>query len=333
MEPVTHVLTSVALARTGLQKTTRLVLPIVVVAGLAPELDALSGLFGAWAYFHLNRTVTHSLPGAILLAVVVALVFQRIVAKHPTAPVRFRPAMIASLIGVGAHLLMDFTTNYGARFLWPFSGKCFALSLTEDVDLWLLFALVAGFLLPELFRLVTEEIGARPAERGRRRAAIFLLGLVVAYLGVRALLHAEAVGLLGSHMYHGNAPRAVGAIPLGVSPFRWHGVVATENTMEVLDVPVGPGSVFDPDRSRTFFKPETSEALEAAGETETMKAFLQFAKFPSASVMREGAGYRVVVQDLRFSDERRLGSSVVAVVELNNLGEVLDERFEFAAKD
>ena len=99
-----------------------------------------------------------------------------------------------------------------------------------------------------------------------------------------------------------------------------------------MEVPVGPGGVFDPDRSRTFFKPESSPALEAASETETMKAFLQFAKFPSATVMREGAGYRVVVQDLRFSDERRLGSSVVAVVELNNLAEVVDERFEFASK-
>ena len=332
MEPVTHVLTSVALARLGFQKTTRLALPIVVVAGLAPELDALSAVGGASAYFHLNRTVTHSLLGAVALAIVVALVFQRIGGKHPTAPVQFRPALVASLVGVGAHLLMDLTTSYGARLLWPFSGKWFAWSLAEEVDLWLLFALVAGFLLPELFRLVTEEIGARPAERGRCRAAIFLLGLVAVYLGTRALLHAQAEGLLNSHMYHGNAPRAVGAIPLGVSPLRWHGVVATENTMEVLEGPIGPGGIFDPDRSRTFFKPESSQALEAAGETETMKAFLQFAKFPSASVMREGAGYRVVVQDLRFTDERRLGSSVVAVVDLNNLAQVVDERFEFASK-
>jgi membrane-bound metal-dependent hydrolase YbcI (DUF457 family) len=332
VEPVTHVLTSVALARTGLQMTTRLALPIVVVAGLAPELDALSVVGGASAYFHMNRTVTHSLVGALALAAVVALVFQRIGGKHPTAPVRFRPAFILSLIGVGAHLLMDATTAYGARFLWPFTGQWFGLSLAEEVDLWLLFALVAGFLLPELFRLVTEEIGARPAERGRRRAAIVLLSLVVVYLGARALLHAEAVGLLNSHMYHGNTPRAVGAIPLGVSPLRWHGVVATEYTMEVLEVPVGPGSIFDPDRSRTFFKPESSPALEAARETQTVRAFLQFARFPSANVTREGAGYRVVIQDLRFADERRLGSSVVAVVDLNNLGEVAGEHFEFASR-
>jgi inner membrane protein len=326
------VLTSVALARAGLQKTTRLALPIVMVAGLAPELDTLSMLGGAGAYVHVNRTVTHSLLGAVVLAVVVALVFTRLGSKHPTAPVCFRPALVAALIGAGAHLLMDVTTSYGVRLLWPFSGKWFALDWADEVDLWLVFALVAGFLLPELFRLVTEEIGARPAERGRRRAAIFLLSLVAVYLGARAYLHSEATALLDSHMYHGNTPRAVGAFPLGVSPLRWHGVVATENTLEEVEVPFGPGAVFDPDRSRTYFKPESSPALEAAHQTEVVQAFLRFAQFPSASLVREGAGYRVVVQDLRFSDERRLGASVIVVVDLNNLGEVVGEHFEFASK-
>lgn len=236
-----------------------------------------------------------------------------------------------------AHLLLDCTTSYGVQALWPFGRKWVAWGLADEVDPWILIALVAGLLLPGLFRLVTEEIGARPAGRGRQRAAIIVLSLMVLYLGGRFLLHAQAAGILASRMYHGLSPRAVGAFPAGVSPLTWRGIVATENTYEEVGVPLGPGTFFDPDRGRTHFKPEPSPVFDAAQSTETVKRFAQFARFPAASVERLMEGYRVTVRDLRFPEgrpaESRLGRSVMAVVELNSAAQVTDERLQFIAEE
>jgi len=64
----------------------------------------------------LQQAIAHgAFPGAVALAIVVALVFQRIGGKHPTAPVQFRPALVASLVGVGAHLLVVDGTRLGPQ--------------------------------------------------------------------------------------------------------------------------------------------------------------------------------------------------------------------------
>lgn len=332
MEPITHALTSVALARAGLNKTTRLATTMLIVAGLASDVDALSLAGGAPAYLAYNRTVTHSLAGSAVLAALVAIGFWLAGRKHPTAPMRLKQALVVCGIGAAVHLLLDLTTSYGAQLLWPFHKKWFAWDLAGEVDPWILIILVAGLLLPGLSRLVTEEIGARPTRRNERPAVV-VLALLTLYFGGRWFLHEQALGLLNSHMYHGAVPSAVGALPSGVSPLRWHGVVVTENTLEEVEVPVGPGGYFDPDRSRTHFKPESSPAFEAARATATVRKFLEFARFPTASVERETDGYRVTVRDLRFAEERRAGRSVMVVVELDVQGRVVDEGFHFADED
>jgi inner membrane protein len=337
MEPITHTLTAVALSHAGLNKATRLATPMLLAASLAPELDALGAFAGAPAYFAANRAATHSVPVALALAAAVAVAFWFVGRKHATAPVRFLRALAVCAAGAMAHLLLDCTTSYGVQLLWPFGRKWVAWGLADEVDPWILIALVAGLLLPGLFRMVTEEIGARPAGRGRQRGAIIVLSLMVLYLGGRVVLHAQAAGILASRMYHGASPRASGAFPAGVTPLVWRGIVATENTFEEVEVPLGPGTFFDPDRGCTHFKPEPSPVFDAAQATETVKRFAQFARFPSARVERLMDGYRVTVRDLRFPDERpaerKFGRSVMAVVELNNAAQVTDERLQFVGEE
>ena len=314
MEPVTHVLTSLALSRAGLDRTTRLATPLLIAAGLAPDLDWASLALGPRVYLACHRAATHSLVGGAAVALVVAAGFYWIVRTYTNAPVRIGPALLLSFVGVGSHILLDLSNSYGTALLWPFGGKRYAGDLTDWLDVWILLILVAGLGLPWLFRLVSEEIGARPSRRVNP-GAITALVLVALYCGGRAVLHARALELLGSRMYHSAAPLLVGAFPTA-SPLDWRGVVDTRNTIETLDVSLSPDAYFDPDRSRTHFKPEPSPALDAARATRTAQLFLQQAQFPLGSVLARDEGYRVELRDLAGAETAGPRNAVL-VIELD----------------
>jgi len=329
VEPVTHALTSLAVGRAGFNKTTRLATPMLLVAGLAADLDWLSVASGARAFLHGHRTVTHSLVGTAMIAVVTAGAFWRLGRKHPAAPVRFTRALVVCAAGAGVHLLLDLTNSYGVKLLWPFREGWYAWDLFDAIDPWALILLLLGLLLPGLFRLVSEEIGARPRERGAQRGAIIALVLLALYGGGRWALHERALELLGSRIYHGRTPLAIGAFPAGASPLNWFGVVETDNTLEELEVSLAPGSTFDPDAARTHFKPEASPALDAARQSEVAQDFLKFARFPLASVEKTSEGYHVELRDLRFASPLPARRGLVAAVELNRQVQVIGEQLRF----
>lgn len=325
MEPVTHGLTSIALGRAGLNKVTRMATPMLLLAGFAPDVDWITYFLGAPAMFHYRRAITHSLAGAAAMAVLIAAIFWWFGRKHPTAPVRFGRALAVCAIGAGSHLLLDLPNRYGLRLYWPFRDTWVAWNIIETVDVWVLAALLLGLLLPGLFRLVSEEIGARPERRGPQRGAIVALALLAAYATGRFVLHERAVQVLSARLYHGETPLAVGAFPSPVSPFAWRGIVETENTIEEVDVRLGPGSYFDPDQGVTNYKPEPSPMLEAARQTRTFAQFVQFARFPLARVVRLREGYRVELRDLRFSYDSTRWGGLTAIVELDEEMHVLKE--------
>ncbi|HEX2716023.1 MAG TPA: metal-dependent hydrolase, partial [Candidatus Acidoferrales bacterium] len=183
MEPVTHALVSLALGRAGLEKTTRWATPMLIVAGLAADVDWLSVAAGPHAFLRAHRTATHSLGGAVAISLLIGGIFWWWGRRDSARPVRLLRALAVCGIGAAAHLLLDLTNSYGAQLLWPFHEKWYAWDLTDTVDPWVLILLLLGLLLPELFRLVTEEIGGRTKSRGSRRGAIIALILLAVYSG------------------------------------------------------------------------------------------------------------------------------------------------------
>jgi inner membrane protein len=299
---------------------------MLLVAGYAPDIDWLTLLGGPPALLAFRRTAMHSLVGAGALAVIVATAFWRFGRKHPTDPVRFGRALAVCLVAAGCHLLLDLPNRYGLQLLWPFRETWFAWDIIETIDPWLLALLLLGLLLPVLFRLVSEEIGAKAEPRGPRRGAIIALLLVAAYGTGRWVLHVRAEEMLKSRMFHGASPLTVAAFPSGVSPLLWRGVVETENTVEEIDVHLGSGANFDPDRGVTNFKPEASPMLDAARQTDTVRKFLKFARLPLARVQRLREGYLVEIHDLRFSNDATRWGGYVASVELDMEMKVVKEK-------
>jgi inner membrane protein len=332
MEPVTHALTSIALGRAGLNKITRAATSMLLVSGLIADVDWVTRLGAANTFLRGHRTVTHSIAGTIVIIVTVAAAFWFAGRKYSKFAVGFFPALAICAMGAGAHLFLDLLNGYGVKLFWPFSPKWYAWDLADAVDAWILFSLLAGLLAPELFRLVHEEIGSKPKKHGRQRGAIVGLALVGLFIAGRAFAHQRAVALLDSREYRGQAPLVIAAFPQPSNPLLWSGVVETDSAVVNVEVPLGPGREFDPESGDVHFKPQPSPALSNAVKSSAALEFLNFARFPLASVEPEGDGFRVRLRDMRFASELPGRRGIIAIIDLNAQSLVFRERLEFESQ-
>ncbi|MGH9712996.1 MAG: metal-dependent hydrolase [Candidatus Acidiferrales bacterium] len=305
MEPVTHALTSLVLARATQNRLPRFGTAILIVSGVAADLDYLSYFGGAEAFLRFHRAVLHSLLGSGLMVSAVAAVFyfmgRRPPARGSGSSLPFIAAFVCASLGAAWHLLLDFASGEAVQLFWPFRVDSSAWNFTTNIDPWILMLLAAGLLLPGLFRLVSDEIGERKTANGGRREAVITLFLLLAYVGTRGFLHHSAVDLLLSREYHGRAPVFAGAFPRSLSPLDWRCVVFTDSTIEEVNVSLAAASNFDPDRGITHFKPDESPALDRGETTPVAKRFLNYARFPLASVYPLENGSRFELHDLQFS--------------------------------
>lgn len=305
-------------------------MPILIVAGVAPDLDLLSYLGGASAYLHYRCAVLHSILGAPILAIAIALTFWFAARRNKAAPLQFSRVLLLCGIGVGVHILLDLATADGVQLLWPFRARWFSWDLLSGVDPWILAVLAAGLLLPALFHLVSEEIASKKKLPRPSKGAITALAIVALYLGARAELHATAVQTLLANDYHGAMPLVAGAFPDSASLFLWRGVLDTKNTIEVVSVPVGGGDVFDANSSLTHYKPGSSPALAAARNAPLAQEFIRYARFPLADLENTAGGYRVTLRDLRFPDDADTPDNLVAVIDLNTNFTLRAQTIQFA---
>jgi inner membrane protein len=330
MDAVTHALACVTIGRAGLAKTTRLAMPMLIVAGVAADADWLSAYWGPASFLKWHRTATDSLIGAAVIAVVTAALFTLWGRRRPSEPVRFWRALVVCGAAATTHVLLDLTNSYGVKLLWPFRQRWLATDLLAPLDIWLLGLLAFGALVPWIFRLATEEIGAKANPAASPTASI-VLGLAMFYVGWRWQHHEHALALLRSRLFHGETPLTVGAFPQATALFSWAGVVDTQNTLQTLSVPLLFPGEFDPLSARVFYKPDPSAALNAARATKTAATFLSFARFPWAEVEKTDRGFRVVLMDMRFDQELSGSHRVSAVIELNGQSQVVNEELRFGS--
>jgi hypothetical protein len=145
---------------------------------------------------------------------------------------------------------------------------------------------------------------------------------------VRFLSHRRAMGVLDSFVYKGREAQRFSAFPDSSTPFLWHAVLDTGDTLEEGDVQVF--QEFDASQTRTFYPPEPSPAIDAARRTEVVKAFLDFAEYPYTYMEREEDGFEVVFRDLRYEyGALGLRKGAVARVRLDGSLRVLKQQFSF----
>ena len=337
MEPITHFLTGACIGRAGLNRKTALATATVTLAAEAPDLDVLGEFKGRVFGFAHHRGFTHSFLGvALVSAVVVGLMYliwrlggRKL--KDPNLPPRWGLLFGFAYLAGLSHILLDFTNNYGVRPFWPFSEKWYSWDIVFIVEPVILVLLIAGLVVPAFFSFIDREIGVRrKAPGGRWGATLALLG-VVALWGVRDYEHRRAVNALEARTYENTNPIRASAFPLWWTPFRWVGVVETQNFYATMTVDSNPPEV-DPDGAmQILYKPEETPVTLAAKGSYLGRVYLDWAKYPITETEPLGSGeqgYVVRFKDLRFQQPGRTGRSVLsATVEMDSHLNVVAEYF------
>ena len=330
MDNVTHTLFGLALAKTGLERSTPKATLALLIGANLPDLDLLAWFGGHISYLNYHRGLSHALPGllceAFLLAAIL-LVAHRVGSKH-SPPANFRMLFIASLAGLGSHTLLDYTNSYGIRPFLPFDGRWFAADLVFIVDPWMLAILAGGLLLPFLFRLIHQEIGAKAS--GSWSGAFVALTLVVVFWIGKWVAHERAIDELGQRSYVTGETLRVGALPQFLNPVGWSGVIETEKAYHLTFAGFGVlQSEFERRKVKTLFKPEQSEIVAAATQGTQARIFLGFARYPLFQIIPIPQGYQVTARDLRFDFASRSRQRFVYSAQLGQNLKVLSEEFRF----
>jgi membrane-bound metal-dependent hydrolase YbcI (DUF457 family) len=344
VDPATHALFSLALARGFFPRRSSAFYLAVVLAGTLADLDLLTLLSGPSAYLRGRFTWTHSIVGTFVVIGIAGLVGWWFQSKRgplwkagPTvvgaaAPVTsFGLGLLAISISAILHVVLDMASSSGVAALWPLRQTRYAWDILPSTDPWILVLLLAGLLLPELFRLVDSEIGAKDKAPRGRSGALIVLALVAFYVGARATQHGNAVAQLDAHTYRGESPRRLAAFPDSLSLFTWHGVVETTSQICTADVPASSGSRFDPDSAACVHKPEPSPALTTAQQTDAARQFLQAVRFPKASVGSTEEGTEVVLRNVRDAAQQNSRFAPAARVLLNPSGQAISQSIVWAS--
>jgi inner membrane protein len=346
LEPVTHFLFGAAIGRAGLNRKTALATATLTLAAEAPDLDVFSRFGGSAFGFNHHRGFTHSFLGIPLVAAAV-VVFIYVLwrlrgrkTRNPNLPPRWGLLFAFACLAGLSHLLLDFTNNYGVRPFWPFSERWYSWDIVFIFEPVIFVVLLLGLILPGLFSLIHEEIGARnkgprakPA--GRLAATLALLG-VFACWGVRDYEHRRAVAALEARNYQGADAFRVSAYPYWVNPFRWHGVVETPAFFATMDVDSLTPEVDPEAQMQIHYKPEETPITLAAKKTYLGRVYLSWAQYPITEteelqnnrIENARAAYVVRFRDLRYDyPESPARATLSAFVLLTRDLQVVDEHF------
>ncbi len=340
MDPVTHFLTGACMGRAGFNRKSALTTLTMVLAAEAADIDVVWALKNATAGLQHHRGITHSFVGVPLIAAAVLGVVYlghrlrmrlrppraRSPESPPLLPIRWGYLCFCAVVAALSHLLLDYTTAYGIRLFEPFNFRWYSWDIVAIVEPVMLLALIAGLVLPSLFGLINQEIGARSKGPRGRAGAIFALVCLVLVWGVRDYQHRRAVTAMNSFLYRGAAPLRVAAYPYMIDPFRWHGVVETSDFFETVPVNSLAPDV-DDSRGQVFYKPPETDASRAAKSSYFGQVYLDWAVFPYVEVEKfqgETSGYLAEFKDLRYTfpesrGRRTLGGYVVLNPELRVL--------------
>lgn len=146
MDNLTHSLVGLAAAKSGLERLSPGATTLCVLAANAPDGDIVVLLFSdRWGFLEHHRGITHAIVGTITIGILLPLLFYLgdlflCKLRHRPPLVKFRGLLIASLLVSATHPILDWTNNYGVRFLLPWDSRWFYGDFVFIVDpfIWLM---------------------------------------------------------------------------------------------------------------------------------------------------------------------------------------------------
>jgi inner membrane protein len=210
MDNLTHSLVGLTAAKAGLERLSPGATTLCVLAANAPDADIVVLAFGdRWTFLHHHRGITHAIVGVVVLAILLPLIFYGVdllIARlrKQTPATNLKGLLLVSFIASATHPLLDWTNNYGIRFLLPWSQKWSYGDLVFIVDpyLWLILG-GASFLLTAKSRflkfvwaivagIITFLVIASPRSNGLPKPQLFTLVWILALIALIVLLVTRA---------------------------------------------------------------------------------------------------------------------------------------------
>jgi inner membrane protein len=330
MDNVTHTLYGYALAKAGFGRVSKYATAAILIGANFPDIDLASIAWGQINYLKYHRGPTHSLAGVVIQSFCVTLLvllFDR--ARNRRLSFQSLAGLnLAFLIGMGSHVLLDYTNSYGIRPYWPFSGSWHSLDLVFIIDPWILTFFLFGLGLAHLFRLINQEIGAH--SNSIQGGAIACLILISSYWTVKAISHRSALQELETQPYVSGQPVSLGAFPQFLNPFGWYGIIETSKAFHMKFVGWTPlPQTRTSITARSFYKPNQTEILQAISKGTQAQTFMNFARYPFPQILPNENGYEVEVRDLRFEFASKFRKGFRYRAELDSQLNILTEQFRF----
>lgn len=282
MDTITHGLSGVLLAKTGFhQRYGRTAMALFVISAILPDIDNLLWFWGDFAYLKYHRGITHSLLGALILSLFLALIFYFL-----TSLKRYWLLVGASLIGLITHIFFDLITSYGTQVFYPFSSIRYSLDLIFIIDL----AFTSIILLPLIL--------GRFMKKGTQAVAMTGVLLLIIYIGIAAVNRSIALEKAREELaQRGNILR-VDALPQPISFFRWSVIAETEDSYLYSPVNILDGSLPE---FKVYSKGENNTYIDRTHNLEEVKLYKWFARFPVVTHKAIKELHIVEYFDLRFN--------------------------------
>ncbi|MDA1313559.1 MAG: metal-dependent hydrolase [Acidobacteria bacterium] len=319
MENLTHTLSGILLSRAGLERWTPRATAISIVAANLPDIDIITA-GSTINYLTYHRHITHSLAATPVMAALAVLLVEGMcrIGRRSTESIRWGPAFGVALIATLSHQALDMTNAYGMRLWLPFDDSWSGWNVLFIVDPWVWIILLLPILAPLALRF------AMKGDAARSRMAWAGLGVLVAYIGVRAVLHERAIDTIAS-LTNESAVTRVAAFPLPLEFFRWSGLAETDGEFRVFTIDTRANQAVGlPSRHA---KTEDSEALRKARATPLAREYLRFAQYAYAEAIPHGDGFEVQFSDFRF--RRGEAAGFLCTIELDADLNITDENFRF----
>src|SRR5882757_7074045 len=194
MDVLVQGLVSLVIARAFVPRASWLAWAVIVLSGTIANIDFVSSMLSPSVYLEWHRTYTHSIAFALLSSVsLAAIYFLSTRGGSPedqtksTVGALSMSSFFTAVISAGLiHLALDAGQSAGTMIFWPLNQHRIGLDWLPRVDPWIIAIVLGALILPELRRLVSDEIGAKSKGPRGRVGAIVGLILLALYISLRA---------------------------------------------------------------------------------------------------------------------------------------------------
>jgi len=276
MDPLTHGLVGmvVGLNAGGTVSLSNGLMIASVVGSLIPDLDIVFQLRGDYAYLKQHRGISHSLPSAVVMSGLGAIILNLFYPEY-----NFFLLFPWVCFGFLSHLFLDSLNSYGAKIFWPISRR------KQRFNLLPLFSPVIFLLC--LFSMWRYTQGYHD----------FLISAIfVIYLLFRWILRNWAEQLIKVKLLKKKKALQVSVLPAGINLFRWDFIIEQRQKNIVGNVNLLKRSCKISQRLQC----EKEEMRDFLAQTVLGRVFREFTPYFHISSEKKGDQLIYHFMDLRY---------------------------------